>query len=123
MVNLYPNSNALTDGVVVMRGDERQQLATAVETQRIEDLGAPERLMKHFGLERAAIVMDDIVRTDQHIDWQPQTLTATDPTRQWLTALQRSHFDNDLLRAFHYTGQQDALANKISHEPCCRPMV
>src|SRR6266850_262761 len=55
-------------GVVVVARHEREHLAAACEPQRVEDLGAAERLVHHLGLRRRRVVVHHVVRPQQHFE-------------------------------------------------------
>ena len=79
------------------------------------DVGAAEGLVRDFRLHRAAVVVNDVVRPQQHFD--AAVAPATDAA---LAAFQRqcrmecAEFDLDLMRAEHLTREEYALAYKIS---------
>ena len=63
MVNVEADADFFADGVVVVRRNQRQDFGTACQAQRVKELGAAESAMKDRGLQRAVIVVDDVVRS------------------------------------------------------------
>ena len=61
----------LADRVVVVRGHDREHAGAGVERERVEELGAAERLRRDGRAPRARVVVDDVVRSQQHVDASP----------------------------------------------------
>jgi hypothetical protein len=61
VVNIKPDADALTDGVVMVRWNEREDFGTAGQAQRVEKLGTTERAIQDFRQEGAAVVVNHVV--------------------------------------------------------------
>ena len=68
MIGIEANANVLADGMVMVAGDQGQHRRAAWQAKGVEEFGAPERFSNHFGQERAGVVMDDVIRPEQHRD-------------------------------------------------------
>lgn len=67
MISLQPDPDMLADQVVVVARHRRQDMVTARQTQRIENIGATKRLTTYLGPERAFVIVDNIIGAQQYI--------------------------------------------------------
>jgi hypothetical protein len=68
VIGFDPDADRLADRVVMVAGHQRQGLPTVGQHQRVEDVGPSEGLVQHGRAQRTGIVVDDVVRTQQHLD-------------------------------------------------------
>lgn len=67
VVDVEPDADFFPDGMVVVRGDQRQYFGAARQPQRVEKLGAAKGAMDDLCSQRTVVVVDDIVRAQQHL--------------------------------------------------------
>ena len=82
MIDVEADADALADRVVVVARHQREHLAPALEAQRVEDLGAAERLVHDFGLGRRVVVVHHVVGSQQHLEVARQVLGGVTEQRE-----------------------------------------
>ena len=68
MIDRQANPDLLADGMIVMRRHERQHARSRSELERVQKVGAAERLGGDFRAPRAFVVVHDVIGTQQDID-------------------------------------------------------
>lgn len=67
MIDIEANANALANGVVVVRGDLGKDSTAAGQAQGVKKVGATEGLALDFGVQRAGVIVNDVVGANQHL--------------------------------------------------------
>jgi len=124
MVGLDPDADLLAQCVVVVAGDHRQRLATVRQTEGVENVRAAKRLVQYPGLERARVVMDDVVRAQQHFHVAGVgTVGAALKALGWQFAGELADADVDSLVFQHDAGNEHALADEVGDEAVRRAVI
>lgn len=71
MVGHEANADHLANGVVMVARHVGQYLAPGWQPQRVQEIGAAKCLAHHLGLERAVVVVQNIVGPEEHVDTVP----------------------------------------------------
>jgi len=65
VINLDANAKLLAERMIVMAGRQAEHARAARQFQRVEKLGAAERLGHHLGVQGALIVVQNVIRPQQ----------------------------------------------------------
>jgi hypothetical protein len=124
VVDVQPDADALAERVVVMARHEREHLPAARQPERVQDLGAAERLVHHLGLQRAGVVVHHVVGPQQHFGAAaPAADVASLLAAVGNAALEHAQFDLHVRRVEYLGGQEHALAHEIGDEAVHRAVI
>lgn len=117
MIRFQADADALADAMVVVARHQRLHPASAGQAERIQDCRAAERLAQHGRRLGAVVVMDDVVRPEQHLHAGPGAV------RQRLGRLEATELDLHGAVFVRPAGHEAALADKLRHEAVGRAVV
>ena len=66
MLDVEPYINALSDGVIVIRGNEGEYFGSTIEPERIDEFGITERSIHDLCLNYSGVVVNDVIRAQQY---------------------------------------------------------
>ncbi len=114
VVDVEADADFFANGVIVVRRYQREHFDTAVQAQGVENLGPAKSLVPDFRLQLALVVVDDVVRTQQHFDAAALTTgIASLAAFEWQTGLEHAQLDFYPAVVNHLTGQENTLANEV----------
>ena len=124
VVDVKPDADSFANRVIVMGRHQREHFDATPQAQGIQNLGATKRFVPDLGEQVAAIVVDDVVRSQQHFD--AAVLAATLAA---LAAFERqargkdTQLDLDTSVVDHQARQENALANEVGDKSVCGLVV
>ena len=99
-------------------------MLAALQLQRVKNVGTAEGLVHYLRLHAAAVIVDDVVRAQEHFDAADLAAgAAAFAAFQRQRRMQAAEFDFHLVLADDLARQENALADKVSDEAVGRLVV
>ena len=120
VVDVKPDADSFANRVIVMRRHQREHFDATSQAQGIQNLGAAKSLVPDLGEQIATVVVDDVVRSQQHFDAAVLATTlATLAAFKWQARSKNAQLDFDTSVIDHHAGQENALANEVGDKTVC----